>query len=89
LPAAADIVVKQDRTGLPSKCTVHAPHNPIPQPNLVPVKSNCSRNAHNRGMSASALIETALPLTDILIMGYFLCSFLRKVGIASRGRQKG
>src|ERR1700674_3297457 len=70
LPAAEDIGVEQDRTGLPSRCTVHAPQSAMPQPNLVPVSCNCSRSAHSSGISASASIDTALPLTDIGITGY-------------------
>ena len=38
---------------LPLTCTVHAPHWPMPQPNLVPFRLSMSRNTHRRGMSAA------------------------------------
>jgi hypothetical protein len=36
IPAALEIGVMQERIGLPSRCTVQAPHSAAPQPNLVP-----------------------------------------------------
>ena len=44
-----------DRTASPSTCTVHAPHAPMPQPNLVPVSPSPSRNAQSSGMAGSAM----------------------------------
>ena len=49
----SDTGVWHDRTGLPSTCTVHAPHWPMPQPNLVPFRLSMSRSTHSRGMSAA------------------------------------
>src|SRR3954462_13855681 len=37
LPAAADTGNEQERVGVPSMCTVQAPHWAMPQPYLVPV----------------------------------------------------
>ena len=37
LPATADTAVAHARMGLPSMCTVHAPHRPIPHEYFVPV----------------------------------------------------
>ena len=42
--------MEQLRIATPSRCTVQAPHSPIPQPNLVPVKPRLSRNTHSRGV---------------------------------------
>src|SRR6266850_3773710 len=39
LPSAAEIGVTHERVGRPSRCTVHAPHSAMPQPNFVPVRS--------------------------------------------------
>ena len=38
-----------ERTGLPSRWIVQAPHKAVPQPNFVPVMASTSRNTHNRG----------------------------------------
>ena len=38
LPATAETGVTHERIGLPSRCTVQAPHSAMPQPNLVPVR---------------------------------------------------
>src|SRR5262249_24118040 len=44
-------------------CTVHAPHNAIPQPNFVPVKPRTSRSTHNSGVSPSTSTLCMVPLT--------------------------
>src|SRR5689334_560733 len=62
LPATAEMGVMHDRVGMPSTCTVHAPHSEAPQPNLVPVICRWSRSAHNRGVSGDASTSTDLPL---------------------------
>src|SRR5207245_4252786 len=62
LPTAALTGVTQERTALPSMCTVQAPHRAIPQPYLVPVRPTCSRIAHNRGVLGSTLTSLAFPL---------------------------
>jgi hypothetical protein len=54
--AAALTGVWQERTAMPSRCTVQAPHKASPQPNLVPVRPSRSRSAHSSGMSGSASI---------------------------------
>jgi hypothetical protein len=53
----------QERIGLPSTCTVQAPHMATPQPNLVPVSLRCSRSTHNSGVSLPALTSRRCPLT--------------------------
>src|SRR5882724_6213126 len=45
---------RHERTGLPSRWTVQAPHWPIPHPNLVPVRPTTSRSTHRRGISPGA-----------------------------------
>src|SRR4029077_7266247 len=55
--------VMQERMALPSKCTVHAPHSAMPQPNLVPVRPATSRTAQSRGMLGSASNVVGLPLS--------------------------
>src|SRR6266404_4267802 len=55
--------VMQLRVGLPSTCTVQAPHSAMPQPNFVPVSSRKSRSTHRSGVSGSASTVIGLPLT--------------------------
>src|SRR6202035_482761 len=52
----------QDRTGLPSICTVQAPHWAMPQPNFVPVMPRMSRRPQSRGMSGGASNDFGSPL---------------------------
>src|SRR5262245_49708757 len=53
----------QERVGLPSTCTVHAPHWAMPQPYFVPFMSSTSRNTQSNGMSSETSTETGLPFT--------------------------
>src|SRR4029077_21115205 len=46
----------------PSRCTVHAPHSAMQQPNLVPVRLSVSRSTHSSGVSASTSTRASLPL---------------------------
>src|SRR3984893_7579234 len=52
----------QERTGLPSICTVQAPHWAMPQPNFVPVMPSTSRRTQSSGMSAGASNDFCSPL---------------------------
>src|ERR1700730_3603137 len=61
--AAADTGVWQLRTALPFRCTVHAPHWPIPQPNFVPFSFRTSRITHKRGISAGTSTVLDRPFT--------------------------
>src|SRR5438132_11252943 len=63
LPATAETGVTHARTGLPSTCTVHAPHWEMPHPYLVPVRLRFSRTTQRRGTSGSTSTCWALPLT--------------------------
>ena len=54
--------VPQERTGLPSRCTVHAPQSCAPQPNLVPVMPTVSRMAQSSGVLGSTSTSWVLPL---------------------------
>lgn len=54
---------EQDRTTLPSTCTLQAPHAEIPQPNLVPVRPSSSRSAQSKGVSGSPANVTLFPFT--------------------------
>ena len=47
----------------PSICTVQAPHWPIPQPNLVPLKFRTSLSTQSKGMSAGTSTVEVFPLT--------------------------
>src|SRR5712691_12040866 len=62
-PSTIDTGVMQERMGLPSTCTVQAPHAATPQPNLVPVSLRCSRSTHRSGTSPSTLTSFRCPLT--------------------------
>src|SRR3984893_12378283 len=50
-PSTAAIGTMQLLAGMPSICMVHAPHAPMPQPNLLPVRPSCSRTTHSNGTS--------------------------------------
>src|SRR6516225_12395211 len=62
-PANPPTDTRHDRAGVPSICTVQAPHSPAPHPNLVPVKPIVSRSTHKSGVSASTSSSKLLPLT--------------------------
>src|SRR3984893_11297590 len=59
--------VTHERIGCPSRCTVHAPHNAMPQPNLVPVRPGRERSTHSNGLSGATSTSVSLPLTLSLI----------------------
>jgi hypothetical protein len=61
-PTAALTGITQDRRGLPSECTVQAPHSAAPQPNLVPFMPSRSRSTQSSGMSGGASTVWAFPL---------------------------
>jgi hypothetical protein len=43
------------------------PHNPVPQPNLVPVSLRSSRITHNSGVAGGASVVAGLPFTMNLV----------------------
>lgn len=61
-PVAAATGVTHDRTAVPSRWTVHAPHCAIPHPNFVPVKPALSRIAQSSGMSGVTSSSRSTPL---------------------------
>src|SRR5262249_36808785 len=63
LPSTIDIGVTQARVACPSICTVQAPQDAMPQPNLVPVNLSSSRSTHNSGVLASTPTSLRTPLT--------------------------
>src|SRR5580700_4972677 len=63
--------VWHERTGWPSKCTVHAPQSACPQPNFVPLRPRRSRIAQSRGMSGSTPSKTrSCPFTVNFIAAF-------------------
>src|SRR6185436_3147121 len=60
--------VRHARVATPSTCTVHAPHCPSPQPNLVPVRPKVSRSTHSSGMSGLTSTSRFVPLTSKVTM---------------------
>ena len=84
-PSAAETGVTQDRSGVPLRCTVQAPHWAMPQPNLVPVRFRLSRSTHRSGVSGSTSISWLLPFTVSLIIVISEGAF----SIASRARRCG
>src|SRR5580698_10755916 len=74
LPATCDTGVEQERIGLPSTCTVQAPHSPAPHPNFVPVSSRVSRRTHSSGVSGETLTCFSLPLTRSVMSAMKLCA---------------
>jgi hypothetical protein len=67
-PATAATGVMQERVARPSTCTVHAPQNPIPQPNFVPVSPSSSRITQSNAASSGLCTETVLPLRSNVVM---------------------
>jgi len=67
LPAAVPKGITHERTALPSTCTVQAPHNAMPQPNLVPCNPAISRMAHSSGMDGSASSVVEMPLSTKVV----------------------
>src|SRR5947208_735279 len=61
-PATLPTGVMHERVGRPPTCTVQAPHMPIPQPNLVPVKPIVSRITQRSGVSSSTSTDAGRPL---------------------------
>src|SRR5262249_60477035 len=68
LPATDSTGTEHERVGAPSMCTVHAPHNALPQPYFVPVIPSVSRRTHNSGVSPATSTSCARPFTVSLIM---------------------
>src|SRR6059036_3190582 len=71
-PATAATGVTHERIGCPSRCTVHAPHSAIPQPNFVPVSPTTSRSTHRIGMSDGTSTVTSRPLIFNVVMNHAL-----------------
>ena len=63
LPAMLETGVMQDRVACPLICTVHAPHNAMPQPNFVPVMPSVSRRYQRRGISPTTSAVCAFPFS--------------------------
>src|SRR3569623_967480 len=71
-PSIDPIETKQDFLGLPSISTMHAPHCPVPQPYLVPVRFDASRSAHSSGVAGSMRYSTGWLLTVNLVTAWGL-----------------
>ena len=70
LPSTALAGIWQDFWASPSRWMVHAPHCPMPQPNLVPGRCRLSRRIQSRGVSGGTSTETDFPLTvKVTIVG--------------------
>src|SRR5271155_1823437 len=74
------ICVTQERTGLPLRCTVQAPHSDIPQPNLVPVSASSSRKYQSSGIVGSSVNERWTPLTFKRIIFASRDQLMRRLG---------
>src|SRR5438128_2253097 len=84
LLTAALTGITQERTALPSMCTVQAPQSATPQPYLVPVRPTCSRSAHSKGVVGSTFTSLVFPL----IVRRAMASLLREYG-AKNIRHRG
>lgn len=71
-PTAAETGVTHERTALPFKCTVHAPHCAIPQPYLVPVRPRFSRITQSSGVDPSTSTWYSRRFTFSLITAHLL-----------------
>src|SRR5690348_5884148 len=100
-PVAAEIGVWHERTALPSRCTVQAPHCPMPQPNLVPVRPIESRRTQRSGVSAATVTVCDRPLTrmvndgmgfglrcDVCVLVYGRCA-VNATGLGGWARYRG
>jgi hypothetical protein len=67
LPATDETGVMQERTGIPSRCTVHAPQSEAPHPYFVPVRFRVSRKVHNKLASDAVSTCTDFPLSLKLV----------------------
>lgn len=67
LPAARVAGVLHERIGAESMSTVHAPHWPIPHPNLVPVSFSVSRSTQSSGVSFGTDTSCVVPFTFSLM----------------------
>ena len=74
-PSAFSMGVIQDRVSSPSMWIVHAPHRPLPHPNLVPVNFNSSRITQRSGVSPSMVMPFLSPF--IFITYFFLILLIR------------
>ena len=63
------ILVMQERISLPSMMTLQAPHCPLPQPTLVPVRRRLLRMTSDSRSEPSVTTERSIPLT----YNFFLC----------------
>src|SRR5207302_1647438 len=63
LPSTSETGIAQERTASPLICTVQAPQDAMPQPNLVPVIFRCSRRTHRSGVLPSTPTSLRCPLT--------------------------
>src|SRR5271167_1137522 len=70
--AACETGVEQERTGSPSRWTVHAPQRPAPQPNFVPVNSSVSRRTQSKGVSGATSTFRSLPLMRRVMAAMFV-----------------
>ncbi len=80
------ILVTQERTSLPSRITLQAPHWPCPQPILTPVSKRLRRKTSARLSSASTTSRRGMPLTtsSFRVMGDL--SLFGRVTITGRRR---
>src|SRR5215467_8204953 len=72
LPSTSDTGMAQERVALPSMCTVQAPQDAMPQPNLVPVSLRCSRRTHSSGVLPSTFTSLRWPFTVNAAMTFLL-----------------
>ena len=62
-PSTADTGRSQDERARSPMSTKHAPHSPIPQPNLGPAKPRSWRSTSSNGVSGSQVTRRSAPLT--------------------------
>ena len=73
LPAAWTASIRQERTGRPSRMTVHAPQTPCSHPRCVPVKLRSSRRKSASVLRASGEPVRVAPLTVSEMSGISHC----------------
>src|SRR5512143_6096 len=83
LPAASETGNEHACTASPSRCTVQAPHMPMPQLYFVPVRPSTSRRTHSSGMSGSTSTVRAVLFT--LITSSAITSSLPRLSVLLQG----
>src|SRR5204863_9468984 len=87
----ADTGNTHERTAWVPRCTVHAPHCAMPQPNLVPVRPRLSRRTQSSGVLAATSTLWRRPFTrrEYAGIGSLEGRELKRWGVEGKGLDTG